>query len=209
MTSLERFLWERLRLKVNRSKSAVARPWRRKFLGYSVTANHKPRLKVAPESVKRLKAKLRPKLRAGRGRDLARTIRELTPVTRGWVAYYRLAEVKQKLRDSGRVAPAETALHRVAAVEAATDPAPKAPRTRTGTGSCSDLGLQRPGASVERRVEPHAPGLTDRRAGHEWDSRAFSRSIGDSRAPLEPPDADRHVRWCESWGRVTAPGYSM
>ena len=45
--------------------------------------------------MKRLKAKLRPKLRAGRGRDLARTIRELTPVTRGWVAYYRLAEVKQ------------------------------------------------------------------------------------------------------------------
>ena len=94
MASLERFLWERLRLRVNRSKSAVARPWRRKFLGYSVTANQQPRLKVARESVKRLKAKLRPKLRAGRGRDLARTIRELTPVTRGWVAYYRLAEVK-------------------------------------------------------------------------------------------------------------------
>ena len=95
MASLEQFLWERLRLRVNRAKSAVARPWRRKFLGYSVTANHKPRLRVAPESVKRLKAKLRPKLRAGRGRDLARTIRELNPVTRGWVAYYRLAEVKQ------------------------------------------------------------------------------------------------------------------
>lgn len=95
MASLETFLWERLRLRVNRTKSAVARPWRRKFQGYSVTANHKPRLRVAPESVKRLKAKLRPKLRAGRGRDLARTIRELTPVTRGWVAYYRLAEVKQ------------------------------------------------------------------------------------------------------------------
>ena len=95
MASLEAFLRERLRLRVNRAKSAVARPWKRKFLGYSVTANHKPRLKVAPESVKRLKAKLRPKLRAGRGRDLARTIRELRPVTRGWVAYYRLAEVKQ------------------------------------------------------------------------------------------------------------------
>jgi hypothetical protein len=91
----EAFLWERLRLRVNRTKSAVARPWRRMFPGYSVTAKHKPRLKMAPESVKRLKAKLRPKLRAGRGRDLARTIRELTPVTRGWVAYYRLAEVKQ------------------------------------------------------------------------------------------------------------------
>jgi len=80
---------------MRRPDGAVARPWRRRFPGYSVTANHKPRLKVAPESVKRLKARLRPKQRAGRGRDLARTIGELTPVTRGWVAYYRLAEVKQ------------------------------------------------------------------------------------------------------------------
>ena len=95
MASLESFLMKRLRLRVNRAKSAVARPWRRKFLGYSVTVNHKPRLRVAPESVKRLKAKLRPKLRAGRGRNLARTIGELSPITRGWVAYYRLAEVKR------------------------------------------------------------------------------------------------------------------
>ena len=50
MESLEKFLWERLRLKVNRDKSAVARPWRRKFLGYSVTVHRTPRLKVAPES---------------------------------------------------------------------------------------------------------------------------------------------------------------
>ena len=55
MESLEKFLWERLRLKVNRDKSAVARPWRRKFLGYSVTVHRTPRLKVAPGSVKRPK----------------------------------------------------------------------------------------------------------------------------------------------------------
>jgi retron-type reverse transcriptase len=40
MASLERFLEKRLRLKVNREKSAVARPWKRKFLGYSVTSHH-------------------------------------------------------------------------------------------------------------------------------------------------------------------------
>jgi RNA-directed DNA polymerase len=94
MASLERFLAKRLRLRVNRDKSAVARPWRRKFLGYSVTWHRKPKLKVAPKSVKRLKGKLRQMLRRGRGRNLDRVIRDLGPVIRGWVAYYRLSEVK-------------------------------------------------------------------------------------------------------------------
>ena len=55
MTSITRFLEKRLRLKVNREKSAVGRPWVRKFLGYSMTWHKLPRLKVAPESVRQLK----------------------------------------------------------------------------------------------------------------------------------------------------------
>jgi RNA-directed DNA polymerase len=94
LDSLEKFLAKRLRLTVNRAKSAVARPWERKFLGYSVTAHKEPKLRVSPQSVKRLKDKLRPMLRAGRGRSLARVCRELGPVLRGWVAYYRLSGVK-------------------------------------------------------------------------------------------------------------------
>ena len=95
MASLERFLRKRLRLRVNRSKSAVDRPWKRKFLGYTVTAEHKARLRVSPESVKRLKAKLRPLLRRGRGASLARTCEELAPILRGWTAYYRMGETKE------------------------------------------------------------------------------------------------------------------
>jgi RNA-directed DNA polymerase len=94
MASLERFLQKRLRLKVNRKKSAVARPWDRKFLGYTVTRNLQPKLKVSPQSVKRLKAKLRPQLRSGRGRNLARTVTDLSRILRGWTAYYRMADVK-------------------------------------------------------------------------------------------------------------------
>jgi RNA-directed DNA polymerase len=94
MASLERFLWKRLRLRLNRHKSAAARPWRRKFLGYTVTSNLRPRLKVAPESIKRLRAKLRSFWRRARGRNLVTTIVELNRVIRGWVAYYRLADVK-------------------------------------------------------------------------------------------------------------------
>ena len=94
MASLERFLEKRLRLQVNRDKSAVERPWKRKFLGYSVTVNREPKLRIARQSMKRLRAKLRPVFRRGRGRSLASTIEELGPVLRGWVAYFRMAEVK-------------------------------------------------------------------------------------------------------------------
>lgn len=97
MASLERFLWERLRLRINRDKSAVARPWERKFLGYTVTPNRKPRLKVAPESHKRFKERLKGLWRRGRGQSLEKTIEQLNPIIRGWVAYYRMAEVKAKL----------------------------------------------------------------------------------------------------------------
>ena len=94
MASPEKFLWERLRLKINRDKSAVARPWKRKFMGYSVTVNRTPRLKVAPESVKRLKGKLKLVFRRGRGRRLDRVIEELNRVIRGWVAYFRMSDVR-------------------------------------------------------------------------------------------------------------------
>jgi len=93
LASLEGFLKKRLRLRVNREKSAVARPWKRKFLGYGTTSNKAPRLKPAPESVKRLRLKLKDLFRRGRGWSLARTIRELNPILRGWAAYYRLADV--------------------------------------------------------------------------------------------------------------------
>lgn len=95
MESLTRFLENRLRLKVNREKSAVGRPWQRKFLGYSMTSNKKPRLKVAPASVKRLKRKIKAICRRGRGCNVGRLIEnELTALLRGWMNYFRLAEVK-------------------------------------------------------------------------------------------------------------------
>ena len=95
LKSLTKFLERRLRLKVNAEKSAVARPWERKFLGYSFTRHREARLKVAATSVQRLKEKLREIFRRGRGRNLSKLIEEeLTPLLRGWLNYFRLAEVK-------------------------------------------------------------------------------------------------------------------
>jgi RNA-directed DNA polymerase len=94
LRNISRFLEEVLHLKVNRSKSAVDRPWKRKFLGYSMTCHKEPRLKVSPVAVERFKSKLCQKFREGRGRNLGRFIEELNPVFRGWINYFRLAEVK-------------------------------------------------------------------------------------------------------------------
>jgi RNA-directed DNA polymerase len=94
MKSVVKFLSERLRWQVNAGKSAVARPWERKFLGYSMTWQKEPRLKGAPESIRRLKARVRTIFRQGRGRSLAQVIKELNQLLRGWINYFRLAEVK-------------------------------------------------------------------------------------------------------------------
>ena len=59
MASITRFLADTLKLTVNVAKSAVARPWKRKFLGYSLTWHKAPRLRIAPTSLKRLEDNIR------------------------------------------------------------------------------------------------------------------------------------------------------
>lgn len=99
MISVTRYLEEQLRLKVNRNKSAVDRPWNRSFLGYSMTSHKQPRLKVATVSEKRHKARIKEILRKGRGRKLATVIEELQPVMRGWVNYYQYAAVRRTFEE--------------------------------------------------------------------------------------------------------------
>ena len=94
MVSVTRFLEGKLRLKVNADKSAVARPWVRKFLGFSVTWERCSRLRVAKEAVKRFREKLREKFRSGRGRNVRAFVEELGPALRGWKNYFGVAEAK-------------------------------------------------------------------------------------------------------------------
>ena len=64
-----------------------------------MTRHHVAKLKPAPVSVKRLKAKLRDQLRRGRGQSLGRVIEALSQVLRGWINYYRLSDVKGVFED--------------------------------------------------------------------------------------------------------------
>lgn len=99
MASITRFLADTLKLTVNAAKSAVAPPWVRKFLGYSLTWHQAPKLRIAPTSLKRLEGKVREVLKGARGRSLTKVIAELNPILRGWMAYFRLIETKKALEE--------------------------------------------------------------------------------------------------------------
>ena len=101
LASLTEWLGRHLKLKVNAAKSAVARPWSRVFLGYSLTSHRQARLKVAKESIRRLRQKAKTLFRQGRGRNVERFIREdLNPLLRGWASYFRHSEIKGALEES-------------------------------------------------------------------------------------------------------------
>jgi RNA-directed DNA polymerase len=94
MQSISGFLERRLRLKVNAAKSAVDRPWNRSFLGFSMTWHNVPKIKVARSSLLRFRSTLKVAFRRARGRNVQRFIKELEPMFRGWINYFRIAEVR-------------------------------------------------------------------------------------------------------------------
>ena len=94
LRSITCFLDKKLRLKLNASKSAVGRPWERKFLGYSMTRQRVIRLTIARPSIQRFREKLRMLFRQGLGCSLKTLLKRLLPLVRGWVQYFRLADTK-------------------------------------------------------------------------------------------------------------------
>lgn len=92
MAGISSFLAKRLKLTVNEAKSAVARPWERKFLGYSVTAQQVSKIRIAKQSIDRLKASVRELCSQGRGRSLPRIIDSMNPLLRGWMNYFSLTQ---------------------------------------------------------------------------------------------------------------------
>jgi RNA-directed DNA polymerase len=92
MDSITRFLAKKLRLKVNKEKSAVGKPSARKFLGFRFLKETDPRICVAPPAIEKAKEKIRKLTRSGKGKSLTRTIEKLAAYLRGWIAYFGLSE---------------------------------------------------------------------------------------------------------------------
>lgn len=98
MASVSRFVSKSLRLTVNPLKSAVDRPAKRKFLGFTVSRNG-ALLKVADKAIDKLKARVRELTRRTRGRRLSDIVAELRETLLGWKAYFGIAEVMSPLRE--------------------------------------------------------------------------------------------------------------
>ena len=99
LAKLTRFLEDCLKLKVNAAKSAVDRPWKRTFLGYSLTWHKASRLRIPMTSRQRLVRRVRDVLRRARGCKLSHTIETLNPILRGWAAYYQLTHSVRNLEE--------------------------------------------------------------------------------------------------------------
>lgn len=99
MDSTERFLAKKLKLKVNRQKSAVAKPQERKFLGFSFTSVRELKIKLSEKAAKSVKNRIKKITRRSRGISLLQVIKELSEYLRGWIGYYWVIETPTVLRD--------------------------------------------------------------------------------------------------------------
>jgi len=99
MRSVTRFITARLKLKVNESKSAVARPAERKFLGFSIGGGKEPKRRIAPKALLRCKRKIRELTRRTRGISVERMAKELASYLRGWKSYFGFCQTPSVLQE--------------------------------------------------------------------------------------------------------------
>lgn len=97
MESVTQFITQRLKLKVNEAKSAVARPQERKFLGFSFTAGPEVKRVIAPKALDRFKHRVREITRRAKGVSMKATMDELAPYLRGWRSYFGFCETPEVL----------------------------------------------------------------------------------------------------------------
>ena len=97
MKSITQFITQKLKLKVNETKSAVARPQERKFLGFSFTAGPEVKRVIAPKALDRFKRRIREITRRAKGVSIETTMEELAPYMRGWRSYFGFCETPRVL----------------------------------------------------------------------------------------------------------------
>ena len=98
MASISRFITGKLKLKVNQEKSAVARPWERKFLGFSFTAAKEPKRRIAPKTLLRFKKRVRELTKRNRGVSLERMVEQMSRYLTGWRGYFGFCQTPSVLQ---------------------------------------------------------------------------------------------------------------
>ena len=205
MESITRFITQKLKLKVNEAKSAVARPQERKFLGFSFTAGPDIKRTIAPKSLERFKQQIREITRRAKGVSIKTTMEELVPYMRGWRGYFGFCETPEVL----------VALTRWVRLRlrAALWRQWKTPRRRRAalvalgvSGGTAQYGRQRPWPLASRPEQSPLGG-------------ALQCPLQIARSPifgrsalaqlLEPPYTDPYVRWCGRGGAERLPPIPM
>ena len=97
MEGITHFITQKLKLKVNEAKSAVARPQERQFLGFSFTAGQEVKRVIAPKALDRFKQRVREITRRAKGVSMETTMEELAPYMRGWRSYFGFCETPEVL----------------------------------------------------------------------------------------------------------------
>ena len=136
MESVTLFITQKLKLKVNETKSAVARPQLRKFLGFSFTTGSQVQRVIAPKALDRFKRRIREITGRAKGVSMETTMEELAPYMRGWRSYFGFCETPEVLIYLTRWVRLRLRAAFVAAVEDSTP----SPSRADGTGGVSAVG---------------------------------------------------------------------
>ena len=138
MKSITQFITQKLKLKVNESKSAVAKPQERKFLGFSFTDGPEVKRAIAPKALDRFKRRVRAITRRAKGVSMETTMEELAPYMRGWRSYFGSCETPRVPRASYFLGPRTSSRGSLTTVENTTSSS----GSSLGTGGTSKASEQ-------------------------------------------------------------------
>ena len=203
MASVAKFLTTTLRLKVNESKSAVARPEERKFLGFSI-ANDGSERRIAPQALAKFKARIRDLTSRTRGISLHRMIETLKPYLLGWRGYFGFCHTPARAHEPGEVDTPKTA--RVPGGDSGTT----APNASGNSAAADSQRSKRPSPLARRRRAGAWPDTW--RSSRPYATTISTRSASPDSTPLlrlnpdEPPwyGPVCPVVW-EGWHREVPP----
>jgi len=193
MAGVEGFLTRRLKLKVNKAKSAVARPSKRKFLGFSFMTGKQPRRRIAPQSLAQFRSRVRELTRRTRGNSLAQIVKGLSVYLTGWRGYFGFCETPSVLRELDQWT--RRRLRAIAWKQWKRGSTRFAELRRRGVGR--DLAAQSAGSPHGPWRLSNSPALAIALPNAFFVSlRLASVAVRPEPSSIEPPCTDPYARWC-------------
>ena len=202
MESVKRFITTKLKLKVNESKSAVAKPQQRKFLGFSFTSGKELKRKIAPKAIDRFKERVREITGRIRGISMDERIKELAQYMRGWLGYFGFCKPPSVFDQIELVGPEAYSMRLLAAVEDRPQPLSGAGQPGRTSGLSGGYGR-----STTWVLESESEPGSDDRPAQCLSSLVGSRSYAYRKLNLSNRRIrDPYVRWCgRGDGRPCSP----